>query len=296
MNILVVGVVENDQLKRLQEEGSKQGHKVTGCYTSELLIKVDNYAFEPVLRSGKNLKEFDLIYLWALGKRRWEWYTAALYLSETQKTKIVYSKVVDKGYNLYLTPAIDYLKQEVNGLKFPKSAVIFDEKAFPEAVKGFTFPVILKKSEGRQGRGVFKVDSEKELVEIIKSLKEESPSFVIREFIPNDGDVRIFTIGFKAIGAMKRTPKEGDFRSNISQGGSGEVFDLEKYPKVREIAEKLSEVTRTEIAGVDIMLHKETGEPYILEINPGPQFLGIEKFTGLNVAGKIIEYFESLVK
>jgi glutathione synthase/RimK-type ligase-like ATP-grasp enzyme len=119
---------------------------------------------------------------------------------------------------------------------------------------------------------------------------------VIREYIPNDGDIRVFCVGYSAIGAMKRTPPKGDFRSNISVGGSGTEYDLSKNPKVKEIAEKFSRVMELEIAGVDVMIHKDIGEPYILEINPGPQFMGLEKYTKTNAALEIIKYFEFLYK
>ena len=43
------------------------------------------------------------------------------------------------------------------------------------------------------------------------------------------------------------------------------------------------------IAGVDIM--RSARGPLVLEVNASPGF-GIEKITGRNVAGKIIEYVE----
>ncbi len=296
MKILIVGLVKNNQLIRLQEEGEKRGHKVEGCYTNELIIETGSDFFNPTLR-GKTLKNYDLIYLWSAGKRRWEWYTACLFLNKTRKTKIVNYKAIDPSYNFYLTPAIDYLKQTENSLPFPYSAVLFDSKSINYVINSFSFPLIIKVSEGRQGKGVFKADNLEELKTIAKDLEGVSPSFVIREFIPNDGDIRVFTVGYKAIGAMKRIPtREGEFRSNISQGGRGELFDLNLYPEIRNIAERTSEVMKTEIAGVDIMINKETGKPYILEINPGPQFTGFERYTGVNVALEIIKYFEKIVK
>lgn len=292
MRILIVGLVKSPQLARLIEEGTKRGHEVEGCYTSELTIFTDAFGFEPSLR-GKPF-DYDLIYLWTVGKRRWEWYTLAHYLSG-KGVKIVSSKVVDTSYLYYLSPAIDYLKQQENGLMFPKSAVLFSSKSVDSVVPKFSFPLILKTSTGRQGKGVFKIETVEELKKKIKELQDVSPSFVIREFIPNDGDIRIFTVGYKAIGAMKRTPTaKGEFRSNISVGGKGEEFDLNTNPEVREMAERLSKLTRTEIAGVDIMLHQETREPYILEINPGPQFTGLEKYTSTNAALEIVKYFENI--
>ncbi len=293
MNILIIGLKNNEHLVRLQTEGEARGHTVRGALSSELVIRAGRNNFDPTLR-GEPMTQYDLIYLWAISTRRWEWYTAAYWLS-LKGVKIVYQKTISPDYLYYLTPAIDYLRQHQNNLPFPKSAIVFNAKSVNSILENFEFPLIVKVSEGRQGKGVFKVENESELKDRINELKDVSSSFVIREFIPNDGDVRVFTVGYKAIGAMRRmATREGEFRSNISQGGTGEPFDLESRPEIREIAERLSELTRTEIAGVDIIIHKDTGQPYILEINPGPQFMGLEKFTDVNAALEIIKYFEQV--
>jgi RimK family alpha-L-glutamate ligase len=295
MKILIVGLKKNPQLTRIVEEGKKRGHKVEGCFTSELVINAEKDSFKPTLR-GRPIN-YDLIYLWAAGRRRWEWYTTAYYLKQKYETIVVNNKVVDPNYKLFLTPAMNYMKQVKEELPFPKSILIFSEKSVDLVIDKYIFPVILKSSATKQGRGVFLLNSTEELKDKIIKLKKDSWSFIIREFIPNNGDIRVFTVGYKAIGAMKRTPaRKGEFRSNISVGGKGEKYDLKKTPKVRELAERMSKISQTEIAGVDIMLHKDTGDPYILEINPGPQFTGFEKYTGINAAGEIIKYFESLKK
>jgi RimK family alpha-L-glutamate ligase len=301
MNILIVGLVNNPQLLRVIEEGKKRGHEVFGCYVSDLIIEASTDNFSVSLKSSPSaikrppVSDFDLIYLWSVGKRRWDWYVASEYLNKNHGTIIVNSKVIDNNYNYYLASSSDYLKQTENKLPFPETAVIFSVRSVDNVIGKFRFPLIVKISEGRQGKGVFKVNDLEELKVKVKELLVENPSVVLRKFIPNDGDIRIFTVGFKAIGAMRRVPtKEGEFRSNISQGGRGENYNLEDNPEIKQLAEKLSEITRTEIAGVDIMINKETGKPYILEINPGPQFTGFEKYTGINAAGAIIEYFEKL--
>jgi len=295
MKILIVGLVKNPQLNRLKQEAEKKGHHLEGCYSSDLIIKTSPQEFTPLLKD-KDITSYDLIYLWAISKRRWEWYTAAHYLNQKHNIKILNQKIIDPSYLYFLSPASDYLKQFKNKLPFPKSAIVFNAKTVDTVIKDFSFPLILKDSLGRQGKGIFKVNSLVELKTAILqgTQQNNTSSFVIREFIPNDGDIRIFTVGYKAIGAMKRTPKSGDFRSNISQGGSGNNFNLSEHPQVQKIAEKLSQLTKTEIAGVDIMLHQKTQQPYILEINPGPQFTGFEKYTKINAAQKIIEYFEAL--
>lgn len=295
MKILIAGLVTNIQLLRLQEEGKKRGHLVDGCYAADLVLDCRETDFDAFLADGRKLKDYDLIYL-MVGNRRWEWYTAASYLAENFGVVIVNKKAIETDYEYYLTPAIDYLRQTQNNLPYPDSSVVFNEKGAKAVIEKFSYPVIVKTSAGRQGRGVYLCKSFGEVKNAIKEIHQTKvKSVVIRKFIPNDGDLRIFTVGYRAIGAMKRIPtREGEFRSNISQGGRGEKFDIENYPEIKSIAEKAAEITRTEIAGVDIIIDKNTGKPYILEVNPSPQFEGLEKFTGVNAALEIIKYFEFL--
>lgn len=291
MKILVVGLVENPQMDRLWEEGYKRGHNIVGCYTSELTVFADNGEFKPSLR-GKNINNFDLIYLWVIGKRRWEWILVCKFLYEKYKTIIVNKVNVTKEFNPSVISDLLLLAKE--GIAFPKSSVILSEKSIESQISEFTFPAIVKSGTSRQGKDVYKVGSLKELTEIVKKIGEKKDPIVIREFIPNEGDIRVFTVGGKAVSAMRRIPREGEFRSNISLGARGKRFDLEKYPDVKKIAENASNALGLEIAGVDVMIHKETRKPYVLEVNSGPQFLGIEKYTKANIALEIIKYFEGL--
>ena len=292
MKILVVGKVTDNQVARLKEEAEKRGHNLINASSYDLFIATDENHFLPKI-TGANLTDFDLIYLLTVGDRKWEWYLACQYLSEKYGTKIVDQKVVDPNYKIFFSPTAELKKQVENGINFPKTTVVVSAKTVAQALINFSFPVIVKTSHLQRGLGVSLVNSTEKIKEIIAKYKKESPSFFIREFIPNDGDIRVFVIGYKALGAMKRTPKEGDFRSNISRGGLGTKFDLNSNPQIKEIAEKMALLNQSEIAGVDIIIHKETGVPYVLEINRGPQFAGFEKYTGLNAAKAIIEYFES---
>lgn len=291
MKILVVGKVTDNQVSRLKEEAEKRGHTLINCSSYDLCISTGKDHFFPQI-SGKDLKDFDLIYLLTVGDRKWEWYLACQYLSEKYGTKIVDQKMVDPNYKIFFSPTAELKKQVENGINFPKTVVIVSAKTVKDALTDFSFPVIVKTSHLQRGLGVYLVNSIEEIKRIITENKRESPSFFIREFIENDGDIRVFVIGYKALGAMKRTPKEGDFRSNISRGGFGAKFDLESNPQIKKIAEKMALLNQSEIAGVDIIIHKETGIPYVLEINRGPQFAGLEKYTGVNAAKAIIEYFE----
>ncbi|MBI1863945.1 ATP-grasp domain-containing protein [Candidatus Woesebacteria bacterium] len=292
MKILIVGLTKGIQFERLSEEGKKRGHEVLGSLSSDLIIDTSTNEFKPIL-TGHDLSSYNLVYS-LTSKRRWEWYTAFLYLAEKYKTIIVNKKVIDPTYNYFLTPAIDYLRQTQNNFQYPRSFLFFSIKFLDNFSGEFKFPIIIKRSDGRKGKGVFKANDMNELKARASEILKSSLSFVVREFIPNDGDIRVFCVGYRAVGAMKRTPKIGEFRSNISQGGMGSNFDLNSRADVRELAESVAAVVRTQIAGVDIMINKETDKPYILEVNPAPQFEGLEKYTSVNAALEIIKYFETL--
>jgi len=297
MKFLLVGVKRNPQVARLREEAEGKGHFLEGCYTSELTVSFINGKVDASLR-GKSLQDFDLIYLWTLGKRRWEWIEVCKFLSGNFGTVVVNKSWIEEGEKIYNPSCLrSFFIQARKNLPFPRTYLVFSTKSLGFFLKNsdFTFPMIVKSGEGRQGKKVFKVLDEDMLLKVVGILEKEKAPILIREFIPNDGDIRVFTIGYKAVAAMRRIPPKGDFRSNISVGGRGKEFDLKGNPRIKEIAEKASKYLGVEIAGVDIMIDKRNGKPYILEVNPGPQFMGLEKYTQKNIANKIINYFEEKV-
>src|SRR5690606_4336085 len=101
-------------------------------------------------------------------------------------------------------------------------------------------------------------------------------------------DIRAFVVNGKVVGAIKRTAKEGEFRSNLHRGGTAEVIRLNK--KEKETAIAAAKKLGLTICGVD-MLPSSRG-PLILEVNSSPGLEGIEKATGKDIAKEIILYLE----
>ena len=87
---------------------------------------------------------------------------------------------------------------------------------------------------------------------------------------------------------MKRKAKPGEFRSNVHLGGSVEKYNL--TDQENESAIKAAKVLGLSVAGVDLI--QSNRGPLVLEVNSSPGLEGIEKASGIDVAGKIIEYLE----
>jgi ribosomal protein S6--L-glutamate ligase len=85
---------------------------------------------------------------------------------------------------------------------------------------------------------------------------------------------------------MSRRARVGEIRSNIHAGGFGEKIELTEIEK--ELSIRAAKTIGLEIAGVDI-IRSERG-PLVLEVNANPGFEGLEKTTGLDVAGGIIDF------
>lgn len=116
---------------------------------------------------------------------------------------------------------------------------------------------------------------------------------IVQEFIreANGADIRAFVVDGEVVGAMKRQGKEGEFRSNLHRGGSAMQIILTDEEK--ETAIKAAAAVGLGVAGVDML--QSTRGPLVLEVNSSPGLEGIERATGVDVAGKIIAYIEKSV-
>jgi len=154
-------------------------------------------------------------------------------------------------------------------------------------------PLVLKILEGTQGVGVVLVDSEKAAKSVLDAFYGMDVNLLVQEFIEEaDGtDIRVLVVGGEVVGAMKRKGAEGDFRSNLHQGGSATAHKLTRKEKSTALA--AAKAMSLGVCGVD-MIPSARG-PLVMEVNSSPGLEGIEKSTQLDIAGKIMDYIEKNV-
>lgn len=181
------------------------------------------------------------------------------------------------------------------GLDMPVTAFAHsphDTKSLIEIVGGA--PLIVKLMEGTQGKGVVLGETKKAAESVIGAFRGLKADFLVQEFIKEAGgiDVRCLVIGGKVVAAMERRAQEGEFRANVHQGG--DVFPTKISKQERAVAVKAAKVMGLGIAGVDIL--RSSSGPKVLEINSSPGFQGIERASGLDIAGKMIDFVEKQVR
>lgn len=155
-------------------------------------------------------------------------------------------------------------------------------------------PIVIKLLSGTQGKGVVLAETKKAAESVIDAFRGLDAHFVVQEFIREAGgsDVRCFVIGDKVIASMKRTAQEGEFRSNIHQGGLAEPVKI--TPTERRTAVAAAKAMGLNVAGVDLL--RSSRGPLVLEVNSSPGLEGIEKSTNINVATRIIRFVENALK
>ncbi|MGV3612376.1 MAG: 30S ribosomal protein S6--L-glutamate ligase [Fluviicola sp.] len=155
-------------------------------------------------------------------------------------------------------------------------------------------PVVLKLLEGTQGLGVVLAENQNAAQSVLEAFNGLKARVIVQEFIKEAGgaDIRAFVVDGEVVGAMKRQGKEGEFRSNLHRGGTATILQLTEEEKRTAI--KAAEAVGLGVAGVDLL--QSSRGPLVLEVNSSPGLEGIERATGVDIAGKIIAFIEKSVK
>ena len=178
-----------------------------------------------------------------------------------------------------------------DGIGLPVTTFAHDPKQTEEVVKlAGGAPLVIKLLEGTQGIGVVLADTDRSAKSVIEAFRGAGVNILVQEFIKEAGgtDIRAIVVGGKVVAAMQRTGAEGEFRSNLHRGGSAKPIKIS--PEERSTAIRAAKSMGLNVCGVD-MLRSNHG-PVVMEVNSSPGLEGVEKATGKDIAGMIIEFIE----
>ena len=187
-----------------------------------------------------------------------------------------------------------YQALKENGVKIPRTFIApktfeglnYQDRSFLDGViKEIGFPMVVKEAYGSFGEQVYLANDEESLNKIIDSVGYKD--FLMQEYIASSKgkDVRINVVGESAIVSMLRE-NDNDFRSNISSGGHGSIYEPSK--EFIDLALKATKALGLDFAGVDVMFGIDG--PIVCEVNSNPQFASTLKATGINLADYIADY------
>ncbi|HTP24151.1 MAG TPA: RimK family alpha-L-glutamate ligase [Anaeromyxobacteraceae bacterium] len=175
------------------------------------------------------------------------------------------------------------------GIDIPRTVMCRFRDEVPLAVEQVGgLPCIIKIIQGTQGVGVLIANTMVEVEGMLDTLWTLGQDILLQELIAESRgrDVRALVIGDRVVAAMRRTAREGEFRSNIHRGGEGQAVELPR--EYVEAAVKAARVIGLEVAGVDVL--ESRAGPKIMEVNSSPGFEGLERVTGIDIASQYVQH------
>ncbi|CSF45559.1 30S ribosomal protein S6--L-glutamate ligase [Shigella sonnei] len=250
--------------KRLREAAIQRGHLVEILDPLSCYMNI-NPAASSIHYKGRKLPHFDAV-IPRIGTAITFYGTAALRQFEMLGSyplneSVAIARARDKLRSMQLLAR--------QGIDLPVTGIAHspdDTSDLIDMVGGA--PLVVKLVEGTQGIGVVLAETRQAAESVIDAFRGLNAHILVA--------------------AIERRAKEGDFRSNLHRGGAASVASI--TPQEREIAIKAARTMALDVAGVDIL--RANRGPLVMEVNASPGLEGIEKTTGIDIAGKMIRWIE----
>lgn len=194
------------------------------------------------------------------------------------------------GNKLFTTLAL-----ERAGVPTPTTLTAFSHESALEAFKTMGRAVI-KPVMGSWGRLVALLDNLNAAKAVIEDREEMYPLYQVyylQEYVDRPPrDIRTFVVGDEVVAAIYRYEPPDDWRTNTARGGRAEPCPITK--ELEDISLKASKAVGGGVLGVDLM---ETNNGFVVhEVNHSVEFRNSVKATGVDIAGKIVDYVVSSYK
>ncbi|MBM3282646.1 lysine biosynthesis protein LysX [Candidatus Gottesmanbacteria bacterium] len=178
----------------------------------------------------------------------------------------------------------------------PRFALMFGEEQAKVAVDRIGgFPVVLKPISGSWGRLLARIND----IHALEAVIEQKTTLggphhhvlYLQEYMEKPGrDIRINVIGGKVVAAIYR--QSDHWITNTARGATAITCPIDR--RLKDIALKAACAVGGGVLGIDIF---ETKAGYMVnEVNHTTEFKNVQRVTGIDVAGAIIDYCLTVVK
>jgi RimK family alpha-L-glutamate ligase len=206
----------------------------------------------------------------------------ALHRLEDRGVRVVNSpRAIERTVDKFWTSAL----LEQCGIPTPETIVCDNVE---EATAAFRVlgDVIVKPLFGSMGLGMVRVSDEEMAFRVFRTIEQIRGVYYLQRTIEHDGvDVRAFIIGGRVLGAIER--HSPGWRTNLARGGTARTLSLPE--DLSALAVRAAAAVGADYAGVDLLAGRD-GAVYVLEVNGIPGWKGLQEATGLDVAGRLVDF------
>ncbi|MBI3343113.1 lysine biosynthesis protein LysX [Candidatus Gottesmanbacteria bacterium] len=178
----------------------------------------------------------------------------------------------------------------------PRFALVFSEEQAKKAVGEIGgYPVVIKPVSGSWGRLVARVNDEHALEAVLEQKAilggPDHHAYYIQQYIEKPGrDIRIHVIGGRVVAAIYRASSH--WVTNTARGA--EALPCQIDTDLETIAKKAGDAIGEGVLGIDVF---ETNDGYVVnEVNHTMEFKNVQRVTGIDIAGIILDYCLSVAR
>jgi [lysine-biosynthesis-protein LysW]--L-2-aminoadipate ligase len=176
------------------------------------------------------------------------------------------------------------------GMPQPNVRVAFTPHAALEAIEEMGYPVVLKPVVGSWGRLVSKINN-REAAEAILEHREalghyQQQIYYVQEYIRKPGrDIRAYVVGDETIAASYRSSSH--WITNTARGGVGTNCPV--TPELDAVCVAAARAVGGGVLAIDVLEDPDRGF-LVNEVNHTMEFHSSAPATGVDIAGKVIDY------
>src|SRR5262249_14027461 len=140
---------------------------------------------------------------------------------------------------------------------------------------------------GSEGRGLVRVTHPELARRTFQTLERLGAVLYVQRAVRHPGyDLRLFVLGDRVLGAIRRHAPAGDWRTNVAVGGRAEAFSASA--EVEQLALRAARAVGATMAGVDLLSDLDRGGLVVLEVNAVPGWRALARATGIDVAAEVL--------
>lgn len=181
-----------------------------------------------------------------------------------------------------------------SGVPTPETHFAFTREAASECAASEGLPLVIKPIIGSWGRGVMPL-RDADTLDAVAEMRELSDTphdriYYLQRLVDRPPrDIRVVSVGGRAIAAEYREAGKGSFTTNVSAGG--EPKPCKVTPEMAELAARASDAVGGGVLGIDMMEDlAQDGRLVVHEVNNTVEFKGISAVTGANIPAEIVRY------
>jgi ribosomal protein S6--L-glutamate ligase len=148
---------------------------------------------------------------------------------------------------------------------------------------GFSFPMILKPNRLSNGVGILRCDGRPDFIEKVRLIQMLKIDYLLQEFVPHSGDLRIFLSRDRLFGHKFRGPKDGDFRC-----GGPDYRQIAVPAHVENWSLRIAERCDADYVTIDWLV-TSTGFLFHEMCSTLGAFIGVPEETKVRIANEILD-------